>query len=403
MIGIEQAIENILAKVHPLPAIELGLGDALFYTLAEPVVSDIDFPPFDRSVMDGYAVRAADVLAASAKLRIVGQVPAGVQSTSMMASGEAMQINTGASIPEGADAVVRVEQTELVDEGQDVVIQKAVQAGSFITPRGALGRAGQVVLDVGSLLTPINVAAAATAGAAKVSVYRKPSVALISTGSELVSVETKPGGAQIRNSNEPLLVALLAEQHMVSTSLGSCLDDPQRIRAAVEAGADFDAICMTGGISMGAFDFVPQVLEACGATFLVHKVAIKPGRPTIVAQMPSGQLVFALPGNPLSAFVTFHLMVKPALAVMAGRTDSVGVPIRCKLSGMLNPTRDRQTYIPARVQVDESGDYVAHMLRWRGSGDSLGAVGANALIVQQTETPAVVDGEQVSVLIVGGI
>lgn len=400
MIDIEESYRILFATVRPGSTVEMALGDALYRTLAKPIVADLDDPPFDKAVMDGYAVRAADVLEAPIKLRIVGQVAAGDQPRAALQPGMAMQINTGAPIPAGADAVVRVEDTELVGEGaEQVAVRQAAAKGNFITTRGTNVRAGDTVLRPGTLLTPPAIGAAATAGAARVTVYHKPRVVILSTGNELVAIDEKPKGAQIRNSNRFLLEALVQTAHAEVVAVGTVRDDRESLRRSIQEGMRADVLCITGGVSMGAFDYVPEILERCGATFHIRKMAIKPGRPIIFATGPDGCLVFALPGNPASAFVGFELLVRPALAALEGRTGQTPMRMRATLQGEIKAIRNRRTYLPARAWIGDNGAPVVEPLSWQGSGDAFGMARANALIERPPAARAIASGKPVEMLL----
>ncbi|MBI4716656.1 MAG: molybdopterin molybdotransferase MoeA [Planctomycetes bacterium] len=402
MIDVEEAHRILQHRVEPGPVTDVPLREAYYRTLAAQVCCDADYPPFDRSVMDGFAVRAADTVGAPVMLQVVGQVAAGATPGQRLATGEAIQINTGAPIPPGADAVVRVEDTEPCASGRGLRVRKAVDPGQFITPRGAYGRAGQAVLEPGAILTPINVGVAATAGAARVSVYRPVTAAILATGDELVDIDRRPSGGQIRNSNVYLLDALFASAHVLAERLSVVRDERDAIRGRVEEGLRFDVLCITGGVSMGAFDFVPEILRHLNVDLWIEKMAIKPGRPVIVGRAPSGCLVFALPGNPMSAFVGFELLVRPALAALEGRRDGAPVPVPAVLRGSLGSTGNRRSYLPARARFNEQGRWEARPLEWHGSGDSLGGANANALVMRPPGSPPAGDGDRVEVLVLPG-
>jgi len=399
MIDVAEALEIVSAHVPLLPIVELPLADALYRTLAEPVRCDVDYPPFDRAVMDGYAVRAGDTAEAPVRLRLVGQIAAGATADHPVGAGEAMRINTGAPMPPGADAVVRVEHTEPTDAGRGVLIHQGVEPGRFVTKRAAYVTAGRMVLAAGTRLTAVEIGAAASAGAARVTVHRRPRVAILSTGEELVEIDRRPAGAKIRNSNRYLLEALVRSAQAEAVVLGVSGDERGALQSKIEEGLRADLLCITGGISMGTHDLVPEVLEACGVTPRFRKMAIKPGRPTIFATGPAGTPVFALPGNPGSAFVGFELLVRPALALMEGRRGAGPQPIRATLRGTLRSTSDRRTFVPARVNVTTDGVWETSPTVWHGSGDSFGLATANGLIVQSPGSGAVADGEAVSVLL----
>lgn len=398
MIDVDEAQRIVLAHARPLGTVKAPLAEALHRTLAAPIRCDLDDPPFDRSVMDGYAVRAADVARAPLTLTVVGHVAAGTVVDGPLAAGEAMQINTGAPIPRGTDAVVRVERTERTPSGEGVLIKESVAPGQFVTPRASYAAAGQTVLEAGVLLTPANIGVAATAGAARVNVYRRPTVAVLATGDELVDIDQVPTAAQIRNSNQYLLRALIESAHSEAVVLPIARDNRDELRRGITDGLRCDVLCLAGGVSMGTLDFVPDVLREFGATFHVHKMAVKPGRPTIFATMPDGKLVFALPGNPVGAFVGFELLVRPALAALQGR-PAVPPLVRAVLQGSIAATSNRRSYIPARAKVNKVGEWEVRTLSWHGSGDSLGMATANALIMRPPQAEAVKSGDAVSMLL----
>ncbi|MCC7293141.1 MAG: molybdopterin molybdotransferase MoeA [Phycisphaerales bacterium] len=393
--GVRRVREHVAAgRTETVP-----LREALHRTLAEAIRCDVDYPPFDRALMDGFAVRAADVMGAPLSLRVAGQIAAGQEAPRELRASEAMQINTGAPIPRGADAVVRVEDTEAFRDSPIVRILKPVPKGHFITTKGAYIREGRESLRAGTLLGPLETAVAATCGAANVCVYARPRVGILVTGDELIDIDRKPSGAAIRNSNQYLLEALVREAHAEPVVLGAAHDRVDDLRAKVaDALTRCDVLCMTGGVSMGAFDFVPGALAECGCTTRFHKVAIKPGRPTLFATSASGQPVFALPGNPISAFIGFHLFVSVALACLQGRADAERLRLRARLNGRLPATTDRCSFQPARLSVEEDGSLGAEALPWQGSGDPFGMAGAAGLIVRECRQPPAGQGAWVTVL-----
>ncbi|MEK6676502.1 MAG: gephyrin-like molybdotransferase Glp [Planctomycetota bacterium] len=399
MVDVVEAQGIVLRNVSVGTTEEVALKDGLFRTIARDICCDRDHPPFDRALMDGYAVRAANVVSSPVVLRVVGQVAAGYLPTRSVEVGEAIQINTGAPIPSGADVVIRVEETELVENGTKVRIGSSGSVGQFITKKGAYAKHGQVVLRAGQRLTPLEIAIAASVGADRVSVYKRPRIAVISTGDELVEVNQTPLGAQIRNSNGALLEALAVSVDAEAVSLGSVKDDPRAIRAILQRAMECELVCLTGGVSAGEFDFVPRVLEEIGATVRIRKMAIKPGRPVVFATGPKGQLIFGLPGNPISAFVGFELLIRPALAAMQGRSGEVRRGFRAKLVGAIKATTGRRSYWPGRAFVGDDGGWRVEALSWMGSGDPFGMSGANALIEREPNSVEAKDGNGVSVIL----
>lgn len=404
LLTIEQAVERIEAALRPLTPVERSLSEAVFRVLAEPIRCDLDQPPFDRSQMDGYAVRAEDVAIAPVTLSVIEHIGAGHVPARTVGPGQAAQINTGAPLPVGADAVVRVEDTEPLKKDdtdqRDVRILKAAEAGQFITPRAAYLRAGDEVLRAGTRLGPLELAAAATAGTARLRVYPPPRAAVITTGDELVPVDQTPGCATIRNSNIHLLPALIQACHAELCRIMTVNDDPDDIgRCVDEALSDCDLLVMTGGVSMGQRDYVPDVLTGRGCTIVFHKVAIKPGRPTLFAVSRERKPVFGLPGNPVSAFIGFKLFVEVALTCLQG-TRVLPRFASARLVGRLPETKDRTSFIPARLSTAEDGTWLATPLRWGGSGDAVGMVGTEAMIVRSPRQPAIGLMEIVRIMLV---
>ncbi len=399
MIDVDEAQRILNEQVRPGPTVRSPLREAAFRTLAEPVRCDVDYPPFDRALMDGFAVRSVDIRNLPATLRIAGRIAAGATAECELHNGEAVQINTGAPIPPGADAVVRVEDT--VSDAPDNVVRILVAAppGQFITRRGMYVKAGQVVLQAGERMTPVAIGAAASAGASVVTVYRRPTVAILSTGDELIDIDKPPTGAMIRNSNEYLMEALVRSARAEPVRLGIARDEPEGLRERITAGLGQDVLCITGGVSMGACDFVPRILRELGASFHIHKMAIKPGRPTIFATTPGKKLVFALPGNPGSALVGFELLVRPALEMLEGRPGRAPWLRRAVLRGSIQQNGARRAYLPAIAKVVEVGEFEVEPLRWQGSGDAFGMGRANALIVRPPQSGPVQTGGEVFLLL----
>jgi len=398
MIDIDEAYGMLFAHIKAGPIVDVPIRDALYRTLAVAVRSDMDYPPFDRSRRDGYAVRAADVAAAPVTLRIVGRIAAGSSVEKSVGPGEAMQINTGAPIPPGADAVVKVEHTESIGDGT-ILIREAVERACFIAPRATYASAGKTILEAGTRLTPPEIGAAATAGATRLTVYRRPIVAVLSTGDELIDIGHRPTGAQIRNCNQYLLEGLIRSAHAEPVLLGIAADVRETIHAKIIEGLRrSDLLCVTGGVSMGAFDFVPEVLKECGVDLRIQKMAIKPGRPVIFGVGRDGTPVFGLPGNPIGVLVSFELLVRPALAALEGRSGAVPPLVSAALRGSMEPAAAR-CYWPGRARVEKDGHWTVEPLSWHGSGGSFGAATANALIMQAPQSKGAISGDVVSMIL----
>ncbi|NND85411.1 MAG: molybdopterin molybdotransferase MoeA [Acidimicrobiia bacterium] len=312
---LEEARRDVIAAVPLLPAEPTPLDDALGLVLADDAIVPHDLPPFTNSAMDGYAVRAADVAAAPAALEVLEDVPAGSVAGAVVLPGTAIKIMTGAPMPEGADAVVRVEDTE--QDGATVRIGVGVGKGTNVRPAGGDVRAGEVALPAGRRLTPAMVGVLASIGTTMPVVHRRPRVAVMSTGDEVLPPEADLRPGAIRDSNRPILRSLLAELGAEVVDLGIIGDDANALRDAVARGAaGADAIITSGGVSMGEYDLVKQVLGELGSVDF-WQVAMQPGKPFAFGHV-DGTPLFGLPGNPVSVTVAFEQFARPALLTMMG-------------------------------------------------------------------------------------
>ena len=319
LLTVDEALDRILAGVPSMAAHELPLLEALGAVLAEDARADHDVPPFTNSAMDGYAVRGEDVLSAPARLRVVGDIAAGASPTRAVARGEAIRIMTGAPMPEGADTVVRVEDT---DNGLELVtIHVATQRGVSVRERGEDLRAGETVIPQGTVLRAAEIGVLATTGRARVRVVRRPRVAVLSTGDEVVELEAPIGPGQIRDANRYSLSAAVRAAGCVPWTLGIVRDSATALRAALREAVAADAIVTSGGVSVGDHDHVKPVVSELG-TMDFWSIAIRPGRPLAFGELRDGDRrvpIFGLPGNPVSSLLTFELFVRPALLRMAGQ------------------------------------------------------------------------------------
>jgi molybdopterin molybdotransferase len=297
---------------------------------------------------------------------------------------------------------VAVEDTESIGDGSAVRILAAARPGQHIDPRAKYVRAGDVVLAAGTRLDAPQIGVAASAGAAQVSVYPRPTVAVLVTGDELVDVADRPAAAQIRNSNGPVLIALVRQAGAEPRDLGRVGDDLRELTAKIAESAGCDFLCLSGGVSMGRFDLVPRALADCGAEVKFQKMATKPGKPTLFAVMPDGRCVFALPGNPISAFVGFTLLVGPAIEARQGRPPGPLRLLTATLDGRVKPTQDRRSFLPAAATVADDGGIVVTPLRWFGSGDPFGMARANCMIVRPPNSPPADAGQAVSIVLLSG-
>jgi len=326
MISADEALAQVLGSVSTLGVERVSIRDALGRILAEEIRSSRDIPGFDNSAMDGYAVRSADVSAASEsspkRLRVMETIAAGSMPTVRLKAGEAARIMTGAPVPDGADSIVPVERTRSSDSS--VEIMKEPVLGEFVRPRGEDLRVGEPVMAPGKRLSPSDIGMLASLNHAMVDVWRRPRVSIVSTGDELVDVDQVPSGAQIVNSSAYALATAVAEAGGEAVILKVARDQPEEIRARLSEGVALDAMLSTGGVSVGDFDHVKQLLDDLGMRTLFHGVAQKPGRP-LKYGLIGGRPVFGLPGNPVSTLVCFYLYVRPALLKMAGH-GVLGLP-----------------------------------------------------------------------------
>ena len=317
---VDEALDRILARIAPLDPTEVTLVDALGMVITEDAVADRDVPPFRNSAMDGYAVRGEDVKGSGVTLRVVGVVAAGSLPDRAVGAGEAMRVMTGAPMPDGADTVVRVEDT---DNGAEVVtITTATPKGVAVRQAGEDLRRGEVVLPRGTVLRHAEIGVLASIGRGKVNVVRRPNVAVVSTGDELVEIDVEPGPGQIRDTNRYALVAAVRATGCAAFDIGIARDTADDLRHALGNAAFGDVVVTSGGVSVGDHDHVKPVVNAMG-TLDFWSIALRPGRPLAFGELQTKRGVvpiFGLPGNPVSALLTFELFVRPALLKMAGRT-----------------------------------------------------------------------------------
>ena len=379
------------------PSVEtIDLKDALLRVLAQEIRADRDYPPFDRAARDGFAVRSADCGKAGATLRVIGEVAAGAAFGGRVAPGECVQIMTGAPVPEGADAVVMVEQTRRGRDESTVVIDRSAEAGVNFAPRGSEARKGDVLLVPPMRMGDAEIAVAAQAGCTQFGVYRTPRIAILSTGSEIVDVAARPGEFEIRNSNAASLSAQVKLAGGEAVPLGNAADDRAELPKRIAEGLREDILVISGGVSAGKYDLVEPVLRDLGAEFFFDAVEIRPGKPAVFATCRE-KPVFGLPGNPVSTMVTFELFVTPALDILGG-ADARALPLlRAKLTSAVEQ-RARLTYfLPARLEWS-NGEAIVGTLPWQGSGDMAGVAQGNCFLVVPREQLKLAAGEWVDVL-----
>jgi len=380
-IPFDDALQRILAAAPAWPVQHVPLQAALGCVLAEDVRADRDWPPFNRSMVDGFALHSAETLSPPVSLKVIEDVPAGTSATRALQPGEAIRIMTGAPVPEGADSVVMQERTESSDRSS-VRVLMTLKPGQNISKRGEDARVNDIVAPTGTALTPGTIGILAFAGCHSVPVRRVPRVAILATGNELVEPYLPATGAQIRNSNSYQLLAQCAAQHWPTTYLGIARDTLEDTRAKIAEGLSHDLLLTTGGVSVGEFDYVGPVLRELGVTLAFNKVAIKPGKPTTFG-VKNKTIVFGLPGNPVAAFVCFHLFVRAAIRKSLGASDPLPRFQNFKNATALKSPGDRTTFRPARLTHDAT----VEALEWHGSGHLAALLNADALIVQAANTP----------------
>jgi molybdopterin molybdotransferase len=356
---------------------EVELQAALGRVLAERIQADRDYPPFDRSSRDGFAVRARDAAAPGATLERIGEIKAGETFTGTVGAGQCVEIMTGAAVPSGADAVVMIEHARR--ENARVVLERAAERGQNIVPRGSEAREGRALLEPGTRLGYAELALAAQVGKHRVAAFRRPRVAILSTGDEVVGVNQQPGPFQIRNSNAVSLAAQATLAGAEAVPLGHAPDRAAELRAWIERGLEADILVLSGGVSMGKYDLVEGVLRELGAEFSFDAVAIRPGRPAVFGTC-RGKCVFGLPGNPVSTMVTFELFVVPAIDLLSG-TLSRALPIfRAKLAAPVKQKASLAHFLPAQATWSK-GEAEVRELEWQGSGDVVALAAANCFLV----------------------
>jgi molybdopterin molybdotransferase len=446
VLGFEEAYEIVLEYcgriLHAGTAAgeEVLLLQSLGRVLAEPVLADRDFPPFPRATRDGFAVRAEDLRSGTLEsgtvtLRVVGQVRAGDSYDLPVGPGEAVEIMTGAAVPAGADAVVMVEyterktseikhkghegtqresSTELTDDDsildiagtkrekieprteELVEILRAPEAGENIVPAGAEAAAGQELLPRGTRMGPAQIAMAAAAGQGRVKVFRRPRVAILSTGDELVDVVEKPGASQIRNSNSYSLAALVSAYGGEPVQLPIAPDEEGKLTELIQEGLKADLLLLSGGVSMGKFDLVEQALKNLGAQFFFTGAMIQPGKPIVFGEVGSVPF-FGHPGNPVSVMVTFELFARPVLEALSGMEPARLRSAQARMKKEFKTKTGLTRFLPAML---DGGLYDAavEIVPWQGSGDMLAAARANCYLVVPPERETLAAGDMVTVV-----
>lgn len=375
--------------------------------LAEPILADRDLPPFPRSTRDGYALRSSDLSRLPAVLESIGEIKAGEEPDKIpthIGAGQCVSIMTGAPVPQGADAVVMVEFTS--QHEHRVQITRGVGTGENVVPAGAEAKRGAVLVQRGTRLNDAAIALAASAGQSQVLVHKRPMVAVLTTGDEIVDVEASPGATQIRNSNSYSLAVQIRNAGGEPLLLPTAPDEPQRLRGLIVEGLKADLLLLTGGVSMGRYDLVEQVLSELGAEFFFTGAKIQPGRPIVFGRCgaprdegsaPLSRYFFGLPGNPVSTMVTFELFARPVLEGLAGMSPRKLIFVHAKLKSEIRVKTGLKRFLPAMLSGEFESSQV-DLVQWQGSGDIAATARANCYIVIPPDRENIPAGEFVPIM-----
>jgi molybdopterin molybdotransferase len=384
MLTVEEALEQILSRTPVLETESVDVTAAAGRILAEAVVSRREIPPWPNSSMDGYAVRARDTATGPARLRVVGHIAAGALPARAIEVGEAARIFTGAPLPEGADAVVP--QEDVTVDGEHVRVPAAVAEAAFVRPRGEDVRAGDRVLSPGRRLGPPEIGLLATLGHSPVRVHRRPRVAILSTGNELADLGAEPGPGQIPNTNTYSLMAQVGDAGAAAVNLGIARDDLGAIEQRIRWAGDADVLLSSAGVSVGEFDLVREALTRAGAELHLWQVSMRPGKPITFGTM-GRTLVFGLPGNPVSAMVTFELFVRPALLRMGGSAVLQRPRLTARARSSIENRGGRRAYLRVRLarrgegfEAELTGDQGSAILRSMTLADGLAVLPGDTTI-----------------------
>ncbi len=395
-------VEDYASTLSPTQPEMLPLLEAIGLVLAEDLRADRDFPPFPRSTRDGFAVRAADVAAVPAQLRCVGEIKAGASvedSAIAVRAGEAAEIMTGAPVPNGADAVVMVEHTER--SGQAVIVQRTVAAGENVVAMGAEARRGATMVARGTRVNHTLVAIAAAVGRPEVATYRRPRVAILATGDELVDINLPPAPNEIRNSNSYSLAAQVQAVGGEPMILPVARDEPDDLALLLRKGLQAELLLITGGVSMGKYDLVEPVLASFQARIFFTGAQIQPGRPVVFGEVRSGERstpFCGLPGNPVSTMVTFQLFARPVLDALCGAKPQPLPFAQAVLKSDFTSRTGLTRFLPARLG-GSIGQPEVELIHWQGSGDLMAAARSNCYIVVPPDRERFAAGEAITILL----
>jgi len=383
-------IETVRALVSSRPQEDVPLDEAHGRVLAEAIVADRDYPALRRSLRDGFAVRAADV---PGTLQVKGEVQAGGQSPSRLEPGTAIEIMTGAPVPDGTDAVVMVEH--VIREQGHVKVERQAEAGQFINERGAEAAQGSTLIVRGTTIDASHIATLAMTGHLIVRVVSRPRVAILATGDEIVALEEMPAPHQIRNSNSYMLASLVRASGGVPTILPVARDTADALKPRLEEGLAYDMLVVSGGVSAGKYDLVKPTLRELGAQFAFERVRVQPGQPTAFGTR-ANKPVFGLPGNPGSSLITFQLFARPAIEILSGNDQPVLPLLSATFEAPFRHKRGLTRFLPARLSAD--GRHLRH-ISWQGSSDIPALAKANAFLVADHDRETWEIGDSIPVML----
>ncbi len=406
MIEMDDAIRIVLENTRTIDTTRVGLGEVLGRVLAEEVRSDIDMPPFDKALMDGYALRGADIASASqttpAILDVIEEIPAGNVPQKRVESGQASRIMTGAPMPEGADTVAMVEDTEADTDAEKVRVLAITETGRNIARLGEDVRVDQVVLRANALIRPPEVGILAAVGHVDIEVYRQPVVGVVATGSEVVEPQHKPKPGQIRNSNGYSMVAQVLRAGAQARYFGIVEDDVDALIQTIGEGlATCDVVALSGGVSAGDYDLVQDGMRDLGVKVLFDRIRMKPGKP-LTFGVKGAKQVFGLPGNPVSSVVGLELLMRPAIKKMQGLVDVHLRTVRTALKADFRQTPGRKQFVPAHSVQGKTGAWESTWVGHHGSADLFSMARANSLFVVDAELAQVNAGEELDLILLEG-
>jgi molybdopterin molybdotransferase len=404
MLTVDEALASILQHVTTAVPQTVPLGDCLSRVLAENLLTPHDSPPFDKSMMDGFVVNSTGLDGGTSQtLSVLETITAGTVPTWNVVPGTASRIMTGAPIPDGGDCVIPIERVRF-DEGHPETVTISgidVAAERHILRQGCLAKTGEPLLSQGTIIEPQHIAVLAEFGVAEVPVFRRPTVAVLATGDELLPIDQPLTAGRIRNSNEPMLVGQIQRAQATAVPLGIARDDHSQLQACIQRGLECDFLLLSGGVSAGTLDLVPSELATAGVEQVFHKIQMKPGKPLWFGQRTADGrkcLVFGLPGNPVSSMICFELFVRTALRAFCGALKPEPTTVRATLSQNVAVRGDRLTYFPAKCVPGESG-MMAEPVRWGGSADLRSTADANGMIVLEPRAEEYESGERVDAVL----